>query len=162
VSARALELAAACIKTFEGCARRLANGLIAAYRCPAGIWTQGWGSTSYANGRPITADSPPVSQQTADRLFELVMPRYAGTAAKLSPLLSQDRNDARLAGITSFIYNLGPTRYAASTLRRKVNAGDWKGAAAEIVKWNRAGGRVLPGLTLRRAAEARLLTMESQ
>jgi lysozyme len=151
----ALELAAALIKTFEGCARGLANGLIAAYRCPAGIWTQGWGSTSYADGRPITAESPAISQETADRLFKLVMPRYARSALNLSPNLAQ--HDARLAGITSFLFNLGPTRYAASTLRRKVNANDWRAAAAEIVKWNRAGGRVLPGLTLRRAAEARLL-----
>jgi lysozyme len=158
---RARDLAAACIKPFEGCARKLLNGLIRVYKCPAGIWTQGWGSTFYADGRPITADSPDISQEAADRLFELVMPRYAGTAAKLSPILTLDRNDARLAGITSFIFNLGPTRYAASTLRRKVNAQDWRAAAAEIVKWNKAGGRVLAGLTLRRAAEARLLTMET-
>jgi lysozyme len=75
---------------------------------------------------------------------------------KLTPVLVL-ASDPRLAAITDFIYNLGATRYKGSTLRKRIAAQDWAGAMKEIVKWNKGGGRVLPGLVLRRAAEAALL-----
>jgi lysozyme len=59
--------------------------------------------------------------------------------------------------LADFAYNLGATRLAGSTLRRKINAGDLQGARVELRKWVRAGGRILPGLVLRREAEAALL-----
>ena len=64
----------------------------------------------------------------------------------------------RLAAITSFTYNCGFGRYRISTLKKRVDAGDWSGAKEEIVKWNKAAGRVLAGLTRRRQAEAVLLS----
>lgn len=62
-----------------------------------------------------------------------------------------------VAAVLSFAYNCGLAALRASTLRRKLNAGDLPGARRELLKWVRGGGRVLPGLVLRRQAEAALL-----
>jgi lysozyme len=58
--------------------------------------------------------------------------------------------------LVSFTFNVGEDNLASSTLLRKLNAGDTVGACNEIPRWNKAGGRVLPGLTARRAAEQKL------
>ena len=74
---------------------------------------------------------------------------------KASPgLLARPR---ALGALTDFAYNLGVGRYRGSTLRRRVDAGDWDGAREELAKWTRGGGRVLPGLVRRRQAEAVLM-----
>ena len=80
---------------------------------------------------------------------------YARATISLSPGLTGD--DKRLCAIADFCYNLGTTRYKASTLRRRVNAQDWQGAKDELAKWVWGGGRKLPGLVARRKAEADLL-----
>jgi len=119
------------------------------YRCPAGYWTIGYGELAQP-------DTPPISEAEARRrLREVLMPRYMAHALAASPGLAA--HSGRLAAIADFVYNLGPTRYRASTLRKRVNASDWTGAAAEIVKWVYAGPRKLPGLVLRRQAERALL-----
>ena len=63
----------------------------------------------------------------------------------------------RLAAISDLAFNIGLGALRSSTLRRKVNAGDWDGAKRELMRWTRGGGRVLRGLVLRRQAEAALL-----
>jgi lysozyme len=75
---------------------------------------------------------------------------------KLSPTL-EAALPRRIAAVTSWVYNCGLGNYRISTFKRRVDAGDWSGAAEECQKWNKAAGRVLPGLTRRRAAEAALL-----
>jgi lysozyme len=74
----------------------------------------------------------------------------------MSPRLLREP-DRRLAAIISFAYNCGTGNYRISTLKKRVDAGDWAGAKQEIVRWNKAAGRVLNGLTRRRQAEAALL-----
>lgn len=64
--------------------------------------------------------------------------------------------DNQFSALVSFVFNLGAGSLKKSTLLRLLNAGDYRGAEAEFVKWNRAGGKVLPGLTKRREAEANL------
>lgn len=59
----------------------------------------------------------------------------------------------QLDALVSFTYNVGAGNLASSTLRRKLNAGDYCGAAREFPRWNKAGGRVLKGLTARRLQE---------
>jgi lysozyme len=59
--------------------------------------------------------------------------------------------------MTDFAYNLGVARYRASTLRKRVDAGDWEDAKEQLMLWVRGGGKVLPGLVKRRKAEAALL-----
>lgn len=99
--------------------------------------------------------SPAITEVEADRLMVQDAQLFALASLKASPILAQDAN--KHSAIADFCFNLGTTRYKASTLRRKIDAGDWEGAADELPKWVWGGGRKLPGLVLRRAAEARLL-----
>ena len=141
------------VKAFEGFHRVIRwNPVPAAvpYICPAGYWTIGYGEL-------CRADHPEITEpEAARRLQERLLPSYVADATRLSPGLPA-AGSARLSAIGSFVFNLGPTRYAASTLRRRVNAGDWAGAAGEVRKWVYGGGRVLPGLVRRREWEAGLL-----
>lgn len=146
------------IGPLEGCADCRKDGLIYPYICPAGYPTQGYGL--------LVKDmkAPPITQEEALRRFKLAIPLYIEHALRLSPRLVQ-HPDALIA-VTSFIFNLGPTAYAGSTLRRKVNAGDWQGAMSEIVKWNKATDKrtglkvIMGGLTKRRLLEAGLISKE--
>ena len=61
------------------------------------------------------------------------------------------------AAIADFCFNLGVPRYRGSTLRKRVDAQDWNGACTELPKWVFGGGRKLPGLVARRAAEVKLI-----
>lgn len=133
----------ALIRRFEGCRLK-------AYRCPAGVWTIGWGATGVGVTEGVVW-----SQQRADFRLQMDAEKYVLVALKLSPILAQDAN--KLAAVADFIYNLGAARYKASTLRSKVNAGDWPAAAKELSKWVWGGGKKLPGLVARRAAEAQLI-----
>jgi lysozyme len=75
---------------------------------------------------------------------------------KLSPGLAS-APDLKTAAVISFAYNCGLGNYRISTFKKRIDAQDWTGASQEILKWNKAAGRVLPGLTRRRQAEALLL-----
>ena len=131
----------ALIRRFEGLRLR-------AYLCPAGVPTIGYGATGpdVKLGQTWTAQRAEVRMQN-DATVHCV------AALKFCPGLAGDR----WAAVADFSYNLGATRLKGSTLRRKINAGDMLGARSELAKWVRGGGRVLPGLVLRRAAEAALL-----
>lgn len=129
------------IKRFEGCR-------LTPYICPAGIWSAGWGSTGYdvLPGRPWT-------QEYADRRMEQDALKFAKGTLIACPGLSGDA----LCAIADFAYNCGLGNLMASTLRKRVNAGDMVAAKHELGRWVRGGGKVLPGLVIRRAAEASLL-----
>lgn len=145
----ALRLAADLCRRFEGLS-------IKPYLCPAGIPTIGYGSTRYADGRAVTLQDKPITAAQAEELLLLTLRRdYLPGVLKASPGLI-DR-PGMLAAVVDFAYNLGVHCYEGSTLRRKVDAGDWASAKTELGKWVRGGGRVLPGLVARRAAEAALL-----
>ena len=83
----------------------------------------------------------------------MLLYEYGPAVDKLCPGLTGKRK----AAIVDFAFNLGTGRLRGSTLRRRINAGDYEAAKVEIMKWNKAGGRVLRGLTLRRIAERDLL-----
>lgn len=121
------------------------------YLCPAGVWTVGYGHT----GKEVTKDSVPISEAVAERMLHQDAAVFVMAASNLSPILWFDEN--KQAAIADFCFNLGTSRYKASTLKRRVDAGDWEGAQEELQKWVWSGGRKLPGLVLRRQAEARLL-----
>ena len=145
----ALNLAAGLCRKFEGL--RLTPHL-----CPAGIPTIGYGSTRYADGRAVTLRDRPITAEQAEDLLLLTLRRdYLAGVLKASPGLS-DRPKA-LAAALDFAYNLGVRSYADSTLCKRINAQDWAGARAELKKWVKGGGQVLPGLVARRAAEAKLM-----
>lgn len=129
------------VKWFEGCR-------LVAYLCPAGVWTAGWGST----GKDIK-QGVRWTQEQADERMEADLSTYLTASKNLCPQIDGEAHGA----VADFAYNLGATRLAGSTLRRKINQGDMDGAREEIRKWVYAGGRKLPGLVLRREAEARYL-----
>lgn len=148
---RAGQITKALCRRFEGLRLR-------AYVCPAGVPSIGYGATTYLDGRPVQLADPPISADTAERLLERqVMGLYLPSAIRQCPTAN---TFARTAALADFAFNLGPTRLKASTLRKLALAGDWEGAAAEALKWNRGGGRVLPGLVLRCQARAALLRAE--
>jgi lysozyme len=126
------------------------------YLCSAGVPTIGYGATYYLDGRRVQLTDPPITREVATGLlmFQLERDFFPGVL-RLCPILIT--HPARLAAITDFAFNLGLGRLQTSTLRRKVNAEDWEAAKEQLMKWTRGGGRVLPGLVRRRAAEAKLL-----
>lgn len=118
------------------------------YLDAAGVWTCGWGSTGIDvfPGRAWT-------QEYADARMASDAVRFARGTLALCPRLS----GARLCAIADFAYNLGLGRLKASTLRRRLNAGEYQAAKLELKKWVNASGRKLPGLVLRRETEAGML-----
>jgi lysozyme len=137
------------IKKWEGLHRVGKDGLIYPYRDPAGYPTIGYGTL---------VPSMTVGPITEEYAFLLLYIKYAQAKAYAlmeSPILA--RYPKRLAAISSFVYNLGIGRYRSSTLRTKVNAGNWVEAKYQIQRWVYAGGRKLNGLVARRKEEAELL-----
>ncbi len=126
------------------------------YLCPAGYWTIGYGTVYKPDGTMVTKNHPPISKGLAGEwLVHEIRHKYMPQAIALSPILLKDYK--ALAAITDFIYNLGAARYKSSTLRKRINSGDRESAKREILKWKFGGGRVLPGLVIRRGVEATYL-----
>lgn len=139
----ALEILIKLIKESEGCK-------LTSYKCPAGVWTLGYGQTKgIKEGMTWT-------QNQADEDLVKTALEVLNRAIKYSPILATV-NMEKQAAIADFIYNLGVGNYATSTLKKKVDVGDWVSAASEIKRWDKAAGKVLKGLTVRRAKEAALL-----
>ena len=133
------------IKQFEGCK-------LTAYQDSVGVWTIGYGWTQPVDGKPIRAGMT-IKQETAELLLKTGLVSYESDVSRLVKVgLTQGQFDA----LVSFTYNLGARSLSTSTLLRKLNAGDYAGAADEFLRWNKAGGKVLTGLTRRREAERAL------
>ncbi|HBM9260805.1 TPA: lysozyme [Citrobacter freundii] len=136
------------IKDFEGCS-------LTAYPDPGtggDPWTIGYGWTHPVDGKPIKPGMT-IKQETADRLLKTGLVSYENDVLKMAKVkLTQGQFDA----LVSFAYNVGSRALSTSTLLRKLNDGDVKGAADEFLRWNKAGGKVLNGLTRRREAERAL------
>ena len=134
------------IKEFEGCKLK-------SYQCSALRWTIGYGNTFFEDGTPVVAGNA-ISQQKAEQLFELISNDFS---AKVAKLVTSNVTDNQFASLVSFAYNCGVVNLQKSTLLKKVNANhNDPSIRAEFMKWNKAGGKVLAGLTRRREAEANL------
>lgn len=145
---KAIQLATSLCVLFEGVS-------LCPYICPAGVPTIAVGATHYRDGTMVTLKDPSVTKEQALSLLNwMLRAEYMPAVIRLCPGID---TPSRLAAITDFAFNLGIARLRASTLRHRVNAGDWGGAKAECMKWTRGGGRVLPGLVKRRSTEAALL-----
>jgi lysozyme len=143
--ADAVSVANAMIRRFEGV-------YLTPYLCPAGVPTVGVGATYYEDGTRVQLTDPPITRERAEALLQWhVKTVYLPAVLRLCPGID---NPNRLAALIDFTFNLGAGNLKASTLRKRVNAGDWESVPAELMKWNKAGGRVLPGLTIRRKTEA--------
>ena len=134
------------IKSFEGCK-------LDAYKWSANKETIGYGNTFYEDGTPVKMGDK-ITKERAESLFELIADSFA---SKVKPLVTANVNSNQFDALVSFAYNCGIANLKSSTLLRKVNANPNDSTiAAEFEKWNKAGGKVLAGLTRRRKAEADL------
>lgn len=91
--------------------------------------------------------------ERAQTALEEHLAHFCAGLLKMSPRLAKEP-PKRVAAILSWVYNCGLGNYRISTFKKRIDAGDWEGAREECVKWNKAAGRVLLGLTRRRVAEA--------
>lgn len=146
--ALAVDVAAALARRFEGFASL-------PYLCPAGVPSIGYGATYYEDGRAVKLTDPEITRERAEALMLwAVKTQYLPAVLRLCP--NVDTPD-RMAALIDFVFNLGAGRLRASTLRRKVNAGDWHAAKVQIMRWVIGGGRPMRGLQRRRAAERDLM-----
>lgn len=137
----ALAYAMALIKKWEGCR-------LTAYPDPGtggDPWTIGFGSTGPGIRRGVVW-----TQAQADDRLALDVERFMKGVASV---VKEDVTDNELGAMTSLAYNIGQTSFARSTLLRRFNAGKKGEAADQFLAWNRAGGRVMQGLTNRRRDE---------
>lgn len=130
------------IKPFEGCR-------LNAYCCPAGKLTIGWGHTSSA-GAPEVVKGMSITQNQADSILSADLVRYEQA---VTDLLQQPLTQHQFDVLVDFAYNAGVGALKSSTLLKKVNAGNFDAVPAELMKWTKSNGKVLPGLVRRRQAE---------
>lgn len=126
------------------------------YLCPAGVPTIGVGSTFYEDGRRVTLKDPPITRERAMELLDHELEQCLPRVLRLCPTL-KEWGEQSVGAVLDFTFNCGSGALRASTLRKRINDDDIPGAQTELMKWVRGGGKVLPGLVRRRAAEAALL-----
>ena len=128
------------IKRFEGCELK-------AYRCPANVWTIGYGHIKDVK------EGDEITKEEAEYMLQEEMIEYEGYINDLVKVpLEQCMYDALVA----WVFNLGPTNFSSSSLLRVLNEKKYEEVPYEIKRWNKAGGEVLNGLIRRRKAEALL------
>lgn len=127
---------------FEGCK-------LTAYKCPAGVWTIGYGDT----GPHVTAGLR-WTQEQAEAAFRVRLAREFEPAVR--KVCDERTTPAQFGAMVALAYNIGVGAFARSSVARCHRDGNHAGAALAFLSWNRAGGKVMPGLTRRRSAEAAL------
>lgn len=148
-------------KEFEGLHDLRDDGLVYPYHDPVGYPTIGYGNLlSYVKYEDLSKYEPITIEQCVKDLAN-EMQKSMDLSLKMSPCLIEYENKYRLIAITDFIFNCGQGNYAMSTLRKRVNECKWLEASSEILKWDKAGGKVLRGLTKRRNEESKLLLKTS-
>ncbi len=133
------------IRQFEGLRTK-------AYKCPAGVWTIGYGHTSAA-GAPAVTSGMVISTLAAEEILKKDLEKFE---AAVTRMVKASLTDNQFAALVSFVYNVGEGAFAKSTLLKKLNAGQYAAVPSELAKWVKAGKKTLPGLVNRRAAEAGL------
>lgn len=135
------------IKQFEGL-------LLKPYKCPAGIPTIGYGATYYPNGLRVTMSDKAITEGQASTMLMNMLKTYEKS---VDSFCRDDINQNQFDALCAFAYNVGINALKNSTLLKKVNANPSDPTIrAEFLKWNKANGRALKGLTNRRTAEANL------
>jgi lysozyme len=143
------------------------------YRCSAAIWTVGWGHAMYADQLNLPnvrkegytglirseyqlkgEDNRVWSKEELVDLFKVDINSFERGVLRLSPILAG--HQSKFDAVVSFAYNAGLGNYQRSTIRMKVNRGDWDGASEAFMSWTKAGGKEVAGLVKRRKAEVAL------
>jgi lysozyme len=126
------------IKKFEGCE-------LEAYRCSANVLTIGYGHTKGVE------ENQEITQEEAEEMLASELGEYEGY---INDMVECDLEQHQFDALVAWVYNLGPTNLGSSTMLKRLNANDLDDVPAQIRRWNKAGGKVLAGLTRRREAEA--------
>ena len=138
------------IKEFEGCR-------LTAYKCPAGVWTIGYGHTGTVDGKAVASGMTITAKKATELLKQDLAKFEAAVNSYVTAPITQNMFDS----LVSFAYNCGSGALKGSTLLKKLNAKDYEGAAAEFPRWNKAGGKVLAGLVRRRERERQLFLLNA-
>lgn len=129
----------------EGKLKALGDGRYVAYRCPANVWTIYTGCTEGVKEGMI------VTEDEGKEMFRRELGKHEAAVRRL---VTVDLTQGQFDALVSFSYNVGSGALGKSTLLKKLNKGDHAGACKEFMKWDKAAGRQLRGLTIRRAREA--------
>lgn len=124
-------------KSFESCR-------LMPYKDGGGVWTDGWGNTH----RVVPGIA--ITQEKADN--DLIM-NVADAVDTVNDHVTVPLTQNQFDALVDFTFNCGAGAFKSSTLLKKLNAGDYGGAVAELARWNKDNGKVVAGLTRRRAAE---------
>ena len=124
------------IKKFEGCPTE--NGLALSYKCAAGVWTIGYGSTKYQD-KPVEGGML-ITTHEAEELLLHEMAEYEGY---INNLVKVPLHQHQFDSLVAWVFNLGPSNLQASTLLKVLNSGAYEDIPAQIKRWNKAGGKVL-------------------
>ncbi|MBA3752666.1 MAG: lysozyme [Nitrospira sp.] len=133
------------IKSFEGCKLK-------AYKCPAGIWTVGYGHTSSA-GQPKVTSGMTITQAQAEEILVADLATYEAAVAEA---ITRFMNENQFAAMVSLCFNIGAANFRKSSVCRYFNDGLAAKAANSFLLWNKASGKAMKGLLRRRAAEMAL------
>ncbi len=140
IGAAAAALVVSTVAVYEGTVLRT-------YRDPIGIITACTGHT----GPELVMGQTFTREQCEDMLY-----KDLAKHAEALDCIKRPMTDGQKAAFLSFAFNVGQRNFCSSTLVGKANAGDMTGACAELSRWTYAGGKQLPGLVKRRAAERQL------
>lgn len=140
----------ALVKHFEGL-------YLEAYQCPAGVWTIGYGHTGIRHNDGTVFKGRKITPKAAEELLARDLETFAaGVQRLLLPKAAAALNENQFGALVSFAFNCGLGNLSKSTLLQRINALRFDACPAEFLKWNRANGKVLRGLTRRRQSEANL------
>lgn len=140
--AEAFELLVQLVIRFEGFRAK-------AYLCPANVWTIGYGETLGVKPGMVW------TKEHAEAVLRTRLMSFLAATLKKCPALHLEPPE-RAVACTSLAYNIGVGAFSVSSVCKKTMAGDLAAAAKAFLLWNKAGGRVLPGLTLRRRLESEI------
>jgi|TARA_B110000238_G_scaffold59970_1_gene65545 lysozyme len=144
------------VKKFEGLHRVQPDGMVSAYRCPAGKFTCGFGAT-----RGVRSGTKWTKEYCEMRLIDDLNDHGKAVKKYVQVPLSQGQYDA----LVSFVFNLGEGAFRSSTLLKHLNKGLYDDVPEQLMRWNKAriDGKLTPlkGLTRRRAAEAAIFSRDA-
>ena len=135
----------ALIKKFEGCRLK-------AYKCPANIWTIGYGHTGVVNGKPIT-EKTTITELMAETLLVIDLQRFEKA---INQLVKKPLTQNNFDSLISFVFNIGISAFEKSSMLKLINQGHFDLAAQQFDRWIYGGGKKLAGLIKRRAEEKML------
>lgn len=136
------------VKEAEDIIRSSESLQLKAYKCPAGIWTIGWGHTGGVKSTDV------ITKEQAEELFQNDI---EAKCKAIKPMIKAEINPNQFGALVSFTFNVGEGALKSSTLLRKVNTNpEDPTIKAEFMKWVNAGGKRLAGLVTRRERESTL------